>query len=125
MGVMVLLPALSMQGQAVTRSQDYLRDVISLSEVLGKAHAVRIVCNGRNDQHWRSYMMRLLELEAPYQGGLRRSMVNGFNAGFATGEALHQTCDAATKAAEKDYAAQGQSLTLTLTAANIPDQPGR
>ena len=122
---MTFLPALSMHGQAITRSQDYLRDVISLSEVLGKAHAVRIVCNGRNDQHWRAYMMRLLELEAPYQGGLRRSMVDGFNAGFATGEAMHQACDAATKAAEKDYAAQGQALTLTLTVENIPDATGR
>ena len=117
---MVVLPALGANGQSVIRSQDYYRDVISLAETLGKAHAVRVVCNGRNDQYWRSYMQRLLELEAPYQGGLRRSMVNGFNAGFSTGSSLHQVCDSVTVAAEKTYATTGRDLSAALVRENIP-----
>jgi uncharacterized protein (TIGR02301 family) len=120
MALLAVLPALPANGQSVVRSQDYYRDVITLSETLGKAHAVRVVCNGRNDQYWRSYMQRLLELEAPYQGGLRRSMVNGFNAGFSTGKSLHQVCDSNTVAAEKTYATTGRDLAASMVRANIP-----
>jgi len=120
LGLLVVLPALSAQGQTNVRSQDYFRDVTALAEVLGKAHAVRVVCNGRNDQYWRSYMLRLLELEAPYQGGLRRSMVNGFNAGFSWGSSLHPACDGDAATAEKAYAAEGRDLSARLVQANIP-----
>lgn len=102
------------------RSQDYFRDVTTLSENLGKAHAVRVVCNGRDDQYWRGYMQRLLQLEAPSSGGLRRSMVNAFNAGFSTGQAVHTSCSPDTVAAEKRYATTGRDLARRLTSANIP-----
>jgi len=120
LGVLAVLPVLSAQGQSTVRSQDYFRDVTALAEVLGKAHAVRVVCNGRNDQYWRSYMLRLLELEAPYQGGLRRSMVNGFNAGFSWGNDTHRVCDGNAANAEKAYAAEGRDLSARLVQANIP-----
>jgi len=119
-GLLALLPALTAQSQSTVRSQDYFRDVTALAEVLGKAHAIRVVCNGRNDQYWRSYMLRLLELEAPYQGGLRRSMVNGFNAGFSWGNDLHRVCDGDAATAEKAYAAEGRDLSARLVQANIP-----
>ena len=108
------------EGQSRAQSQDYYRDVIGLAEVLGKAHAIRVVCNGRNDQYWRSYMLRLLELEAPYQGGLRRSMVNGFNAGFSWGSDLHPECDGSASNAEKAYAKEGRDLSARLVQSNIP-----
>ena len=120
MGLATLLPALPAQSQSRVQSQDYFRDVIALAEILGKAHAVRVVCNGRNDQYWRSYMLRLLELEAPYQGGLRRSLVNGFNAGFSWGSDLHPVCDGNAVNAEKAYAEQGRDLSARLVQANIP-----
>jgi len=120
-----ILPVIAAHGQTVVRSQDYFRDVIALSETLGKAHSVRAVCNGRNDQYWRSYMQRLLELEAPYQGGLRRSMVNGFNAGYSSGSAVHEVCNIEAVAAEKAYAGEGLALTNRLATENIPRPPGR
>lgn len=119
-GLTLGLPGLGAQAQMVTQNQDYYRDVVNLSELLGKAHAIRIVCNGRNDQHWRSYMQRMLELEAPYQGGLRRSMVDAFNAGYNVGTMLHDECSRETVAAEKAYAEAGRALTLRLTTQNIP-----
>lgn len=106
--------------QSSVRSQDYFRDVTALAEVLGKSHAIRVVCNGRNDQYWRSYMLRLLELEAPYQGGLRRSLVNGFNAGFSWGSDLHPVCDGNAVNAEKAFAAEGRDLSARLVQSNIP-----
>lgn len=123
--LIAFLPVMTGNGQTATRSQDYLRDVISLSESLGKAHSVRTVCNGLNDQYWRRYMQRLMDLEAPYRGGLRNSMVNGFNAGFSIGSAVHKVCDADTVAAEKVYAAEGRELTTRLATANIPGAQDR
>lgn len=119
-GLVTVLPAQTAHGQSTVRSQDYFRDVTALAEVLGKAHAIRVVCNGRNDQYWRSYMLRLLELEAPYQGGLRRSLVNGFNAGFSFGGDLHRVCDGNAANAEKAYAAEGRDLSARLVQSNIP-----
>lgn len=119
-GFAFVLPVSGAYGQTFTRNQDYFRDVVTLSETLGKAHAVRVICNGRNDQYWRGYMQRLIQLEAPYSGGLRTSMVNGFNAGFSTGSAIHTSCNAETIAAEKTYAATGRDLTRDLASANIP-----
>lgn len=115
-----LLPAHAQQGQSFVRDQDYFRDVIGLSEVLGKAHAVRIACNGRNDQYWRSYMQRLLDLEAAYGGGLRTSMANAFNAGYSTTEAQFPTCTQDAVEAEKGYAIDGQTYANRLAASNIP-----
>ncbi len=115
-----MLPGLEAESQGRTQSQDYYRDVTALAEVLGKSHAIRVVCNGRNDQYWRRYMLRLLELEAPYQSGLRRSMVNGFNAGFSWGSDLHPVCDSNAVSAEKTYAAEGRDLTARLVQSNIP-----
>ena len=112
--------AAPVQSQSRVPSQDYFRDVTALAEVLGKAHAIRVTCNGQNDQYWRTYMLRLLELEAPYQGGLRRSLVNGFNAGFSWGSDLHPVCDGNAVNAEKAYAAEGRDLSAKLVQANIP-----
>jgi len=106
--------------QASGQSQDYFRNVIDLAQTLGQAHAVRVACNGRGDQYWRQYMQNLLELEAPYGGGLRRSMVNGFNAGFSEGSDANPTCNSEAIAAEKTYAAKGQILSNQLAAANMP-----
>jgi len=115
-----VLPALPANGQSRVPSQDYYRDVTALAEVLGKSHAIRVACNGRNDQYWRSYMLRLLELEAPYQGGLRRSLVNGFNAGFSWGSDLHPICDENAVSAEQTYAAEGRDISARLVQSNIP-----
>lgn len=114
------MPAGAQDGQPFVRDQDYFRDVIALSEVLGKAHAVRVVCNGRNDQYWRSYMQRLLDLEAAYGGGLRTSMANAFNAGYSTTEAQFPACTQDAVDAEKGYATDGQTYANRLAAANIP-----
>ena len=119
------MPVSVAQGQGFFRGQDYYRDVIALSEILGKAHAVRLICNGRNDQYWRGYMQKLLDLEAPYEGGLRRSMVNGFNAGFSTASSEYQSCDSRAVAAEKSLAQDGKALTDQLVLGNIPNRTGR
>ena len=125
--VLALMPAPAAHGQyqaegefADTRSQDYLRDVISLASTLGSAHAIRLVCNGRDDQYWRSYMQELLGLEAPYRGSLRSSMVDAFNSAYSAESARRTVCDAGAVSAEKMYASTGQRLSNALAQANLP-----
>ncbi len=110
---------------AQVRSQDYFRDVVSLSESLGKAHGIRTLCNGRGDQYWREYMQRLLDVEAPFQGGLRRSMIDGFNAGFKISSDQFNICTQTAIEGEKMYAAEGRELTTRLATANIPGADSR
>ncbi len=102
------------------RSQDYLQTVIDLSGVLGKAHAMRVACNGNSDQYWRRYMVSLLDLESPHNGGLRSSMINSFNSGFSIASADHEVCSNLSIADEKKYAEEGRRLSNELSTANIP-----
>lgn len=125
---LTLLPVPAAHGQyqaegefGDTRSQDYLRDVISLSSTFGSAHAIRVVCNGRNDQYWRSYMQELLGLEAPYRSRLRTSMVDAFNSAYSAETARRSSCDAGAVSAEKVYASTGERLANALVQANLPD----
>ena len=103
-----------------TRSQDYLRDVVSLSSTLGSAHAIRLLCNGRDDQYWRVYMQELLGVEAPYRSRLRSSMVDAFNNAFQAESTRRRQCDEAAVSAEKMYASTGQQLANALAEANLP-----
>lgn len=106
---------------ADVRSQDYLRDVVALSSTLGSAHALRVLCNGRNDQYWRSYMQDLLSLEAPYQGRLRTSMVDAFNTAYSAEAARRNSCDDSAVSAERVYASTGERLANALVQANLPE----
>ncbi|MGB3624280.1 MAG: TIGR02301 family protein [Henriciella sp.] len=103
-----------------TRTQDYIADVISLASTLGSAHAIRLLCNGRDDQYWRLYMQELLGVEAPYQSRLRSSMVSAFNDAYSAESARRRSCDEGAVSAEKIYANTGQRLANTLAAANLP-----
>lgn len=103
-----------------TRTQDYISDVIELSSTLGSAHAIRLLCNGRDDQYWRLYMQELLGVEAPYQSRLRSSMVSAFNEAYSSESARRRGCDDSAVSAEKIYANTGQSLANRLAEANLP-----
>lgn len=93
-----------------TRSGQYLSDAVKLSRLLGRAHAIRVACNGRSDQFWRLYMQEMLDLEAPDQGSLRQSMARAFNDSFTTEANVRKWCDDAAVAAEAQYAAQGRAI---------------
>lgn len=105
-----------------TRDQNYIRDVVSLSSTLGSAHAIRLLCNGRDDQYWRLYMQELLGVEAPYQSRLRSSMVSAFNEAYSAESARRSGCDEAAVSAEKVYATTGKRLSDELAQANLPSR---
>lgn len=104
------------------RDQAYFRDLVSLSGVIGSAHAVRLRCNGVSDQYWRSYMVQTLGLEAPVQGPLRSGMVAAFNRGFERENANSVVCDASANEREARYAVQGQEIAARLAAFYFPEK---
>jgi len=93
-----------------TRSGQYLSDTVKLARLLGRAHAIRVKCNGRSDQFWRLYMQEMLDLEAPNQGSLRDSMARSFNDAYTSESRSRSMCDEAAVAAEATFAAQGRTI---------------
>ena len=64
------LPAMAQEPEPPIASAP-IEMVAGLAEVLGRAHAVRTVCNGDTDSTWRNYMLNLMAIEAP--SGSRRA----------------------------------------------------
>lgn len=102
------------------RTQDFMRDAVSLSSTLGRVHAIRVTCNGRDDQSWRDMMVEFLNMEAPERGSLRQSMTGAFNDAFQRESQLRGSCDAAARDAEAVYAAEGKRLSDKLAARYLP-----
>jgi uncharacterized protein (TIGR02301 family) len=90
----------------------YRGQLVELSEVLGGAHYLRIICDGRNDQRWRDFMRGVIQREPEYNGLL----VEGFNRGYRQEEARFPTCDATTRQMEAELRARGVRLAQGLSA---------
>lgn len=102
------------------RDADYFRDATQLAELLGSAHAIRVRCNGRDDQYWRRYMADMLSYEAPESGNLRSSLVREFNDAFSDVSRDYLVCDSMAVAAEARFAAQGQEIATRLATFYFP-----
>jgi len=102
------------------RGPDYFRDAADLARVLGSAHAIRVRCNGRDDQYWRRYMTDMLAYEAPEAGNLRSSLVREFNDAFSDVSDDYRVCDSVAVAAESRFAARGQEIATRLATHYFP-----
>jgi len=103
------------QGQttAPARGEEWYRgQLVDLSEVLGGAHYLRIVCDGRGDQRWRDYMRGVIQREPQYNGVL----VEGFNRGYRQEEARFPVCDQTTRQMEAELRARGLRIAQGLSA---------
>lgn len=80
-----------------------------LAEVLGRAHAVRTLCNGDQDSTWRSYMLNLMAYEAG-SGDRRAAMTDAFNRGYRGQNRDTSSCTAGTPAVEASIARRGREL---------------
>ena len=95
------------------RAEEWYRgQLVELSEVLGGAHYLRIICDGRDDQRWRTYMRGVIEREPQYNGLL----VEGFNRGYRQEEARFPTCDQTTLQMEAELRARGLRIAQGLRA---------
>ena len=83
--------------------------VADLAEVLGRAHAVRTLCNGDNDSTWRNYMLNLMAIEAP-AGSRRAALTDGFNRGYRGQNRDTPACNDQMPAIEAGIARRGREL---------------
>lgn len=90
----------------------YRTQLVSLAEVLGGSHYLRIVCDGRGDQRWRDYMRGVIQREPQYNGVL----VEGFNRGYRQEEARFPVCDQTTRQMEAELRARGLRIAQGLSA---------
>ncbi|WP_213271129.1 TIGR02301 family protein [Hyphomonas sp.] len=114
-----MMPALP-QGNLPVRGPDYFRDAADLAGILGGAHAVRVLCNGNDDQYWRRYMADLLAYEAPEAGSVRSSLVAAFNAGYSETSDAFRVCDGRAVEAEARFARTGEELAVRLATHYFP-----
>ncbi len=95
------------------RGEDWYRGQLTeLSEVLGGAHYLRILCEGRGDQRWRNYMRGVIEREPDYNVQL----VESFNRGYRDQEARFPTCDESARQTEAELRARGLRVAQALSA---------
>ncbi|MEO0883792.1 MAG: TIGR02301 family protein [Pseudomonadota bacterium] len=120
MGAPVLAQSAAARQGLPDRDQAYMRDVVTLSEIMGSAHALRVVCNGVDDQFWRSYMQQLLGLEAPAASSLRANMVNAFNRGYQSEQRRTRRCNSQAAETEAQYAERGRGISERLAAHYFP-----
>jgi uncharacterized protein (TIGR02301 family) len=101
------------QQQPAPRTEDWYRlQLVDLSEVLGGAHYLRILCDGRGDQRWRDYMRGVLSREPRYHDQL----VEGFNRGYRQEESRFSDCDRDAQQTEAELRARGLRVAGGLSA---------
>lgn len=106
-------PQQGSQAETHPRGEEWYRgQLVELAEVLGGAHYLRIVCDGRGDQRWRDYMRGVIQREPQYNGVL----VEGFNRGYRQEEARFPVCDATTRQMEAELRARGLRVAQGLRA---------
>lgn len=110
----------SAQSGIPLRGPDYFRDAAELAATLGSAHAIRVRCNGREDQYWRRYMSDMLRYEAPERGGLRASLVESFNNAFTRTSAQYMNCDNRAIEAEARFANDGRDISNRMATHYFP-----
>ncbi len=109
-------------------SAEYHDTLVELADVIGRAHSIRILCNGHSDQYWRDYMRNMLDLEAPSSSFLRSRMVDTFNAAYTSEQARFGQCTRQAVQEEADLGLKGKNLSerlakLARTATPIGPEP--
>src|SRR5690349_8467246 len=100
------------QPSPVGGDQWYQQQLTDLAEVLGGSHYLRIVCQGRGDQRWRTYMQGVIQREPQYNDQL----IAAFNRGYRDQEARFPTCDETTRQMEAELRARGLRISQGLGA---------
>ena len=88
--------------------------VEALSKNLGQMHYLRGLCYGAEDQKWRDYAGRMIELEIQGDGARREKLVRAFNAGYYQEQARHAQCGSAVAVDAAALAENGRHLASML-----------
>lgn len=66
--------------------------VEALAKNLGQLHYLRTICFGPEDQKWRDYASKMMNLESGNDAARRRALVRAFNVGYYQEEERYKTC---------------------------------
>ena len=88
--------------------------VEALSKNLGQLHYLRTVCFGTDDQKWRDYASRMMNIETAGNIADRRQLIRAFNAGYYQEEGRHSQCSSAVSADAAALAENGRHLSAML-----------
>ncbi len=108
-------PPMVANAQEFRTTRQYQTTLTELSRVLGQIHAMRVVCNGTDDQTWRDYMLNMLDVEAPATGYLRSRLIDTFNRAYLDMQRDVSGCDASTTERETELFARGRTLSENLS----------
>jgi uncharacterized protein (TIGR02301 family) len=108
-------PAQQEEAAPASGEEWYRTQLVSLAEVLGGSHYLRVVCDGRGDQRWRDYMRGVIQRAPQYNGVL----VEGFNRGYRQEEARFPVCDQTTRQMEAELRARGLRISQALRARQV------
>ena len=115
LNALLVVAILSAGGSALAqdRGPAERQTLLDLAFTLGESHALRQVCEGGDDQYWRSRMVRLTEVEKADQA-FDAQLREKFNVGFAARQGEFPACDDASRQAEQAVARKGQALSAKL-----------
>lgn len=105
--------ALAAPAAAQERAPTDRQALSELAYTLGEAHALHRLCAGPRDAAWYDRMRRLIEVERPDEG-LRRRLIEAFNAGYLAQQAQYPACSPDSQAAEREAAARARPLARML-----------
>lgn len=80
-----------------------------LAGVLGEAHFIRTLCNGKSDQYWRNYMADFLKLEGD-PASHRSLYIQAFNRGYKFRSTRLSVCTVDLSREEAVLATKGRKL---------------
>ena len=90
----------------------YRQQLVDLASVLGGAHYLRILCEGRGDQRWRDYMRGVITREPAYE----RDLTAAFNQGYRDEESRYGDCNRDAQQTEAELRARGLRIADALRA---------
>ena len=117
-----LLPALALcallaaPALAQERTPPERQSLVDLAYAIGESHALRQVCNGDGDQHWRDRMAELINTEQAEEA-LEARLKQAFNSGFAARQSQFTACGPDSRKAELAVARKGEAISRRLAAA--------
>ena len=88
--------------------------VEALSKNLGQIHYLRTLCFGANDQKWREYANRMMEVESSDDADRKRQLIRAFNAGYYQEKTRHTSCDAKVSVDVAALAENGRHISSML-----------
>ena len=109
-GLMTGLPSHAL---AQERDPASRQSLVDLAYVLGEAHGLRQVCEGPNDQFWRTRMVDLVETEQP-DAALAQRLKDAFNTGFVARQGAFPACTPLARAAMARVMNHGKVLATRL-----------